>query len=127
MGNNTDTKAPSTVTTTITTTDSGNGLATIATMLQSELNRKLAELKDIHEAYKGIIANWTDDKPPVPSQYCLIVHICWARAIKTWQYQLRLEEAAAKIEAEIDQFRKEMLDALVNSHRMELVPAAYSE
>ncbi|KAG0072649.1 hypothetical protein BGZ89_004235 [Linnemannia elongata] len=96
-------------------------------MLQSELNRKLAELKDIHEAYKGIIANWTDDKPPVPSQYCLIVHICWARAIKTWQYQLRLEEAAAKIEAEIDQFRKEMLDALVKSHRLELVPAAYSE
>ncbi|OAQ26341.1 hypothetical protein K457DRAFT_22287 [Linnemannia elongata AG-77] len=101
------TKAPSTVTTTITTTDSGNGLATLATMLQSELNRKLAELKDVHEAYKGIQANWTDDKPP------------------TWQYQHLLEEAAAKIEGEISRFQKEILDALVSSnYHSRLVPDA---
>ncbi|KAG0057139.1 hypothetical protein BGZ89_001927 [Linnemannia elongata] len=125
MDNNTGTKAPSTVTTTITTTDSGNGLATLATMLQSELNRKLAELKDVHEAYKGIQANWTDDKPRVPSQYCHTVHICWARAIKTWQYQHLLEEAAVKIENEISQFQKKILDALVSSnHYSRLVPDA---
>ncbi|KAF9299389.1 hypothetical protein BGZ88_008930 [Linnemannia elongata] len=125
MNNNTSTKAPSTVTTTITTTDSGNGLATLATMLQSELNRKLADLKDVHEAYKGIQANWTDDKPPAPSQYCHTVHICWARAIKTWQYQHLLEEAAAKIEGEISQFQKGILDALVSSnHHSRLVPDA---
>ncbi|KAF9126571.1 hypothetical protein BGX30_015196 [Mortierella sp. GBA39] len=127
MGNSTDTNTPSTVTTTITTTDSGNGLATIATMLQSELDRKLADLKDIREAYAGIIANWTDDRPEAPTRFCHTVQVCWARAMKTWQYQLRLEDATAKIEGEIAQFRKEMLDALVRSHRSGPGPAAYSE
>ncbi|KAK3840041.1 MAG: hypothetical protein JOS17DRAFT_811952 [Linnemannia elongata] len=45
MGNNTGTKPPSTVTTTIITSDSENGLATLASMLRSVFNRKLAELK----------------------------------------------------------------------------------
>ncbi|KAG9061833.1 hypothetical protein KI688_006984 [Linnemannia hyalina] len=127
MGNSTNTNTPSTVTTTIATTDTGNGLAIIAAILQSELDRKLTDLKDIREAYAGIIENWTDDRPEAPTKYCHTVQVCWAHAIKMWQYQHRLQEATAKIEGEIAQFRKEMLDALVRSHRSGSGSAAYSE
>ncbi|KAG0286152.1 hypothetical protein BGZ97_007529 [Linnemannia gamsii] len=114
MSNNTTTNIPSICTTTITTTDSGNRVTILANMLQSELDRKLADLKDIHKAYNGILANWKDDKPALPPHYCHVVTVCWARSIKMWQYQLHLEAAAAKIEVEIAQFRKEILDVLMN-------------
>ncbi|KAF9545312.1 hypothetical protein EC957_011066 [Mortierella hygrophila] len=135
MGNNTDTNAPSIAITTITTTDSGNGLATdsrnglatVTAMLQSELNRKLADLKDIHAAYKWIHAYWTESRPEASPQYCYAVVHCWSHSEKMWQYQHRLEDAATKTESEIAQLRKEMLDALVNSHRSGLAPASYSE
>ncbi|KAG0368780.1 hypothetical protein BGX24_002700 [Mortierella sp. AD032] len=118
MGDNTDHKGtPSTVTTTITTTDPGNGFFILANMLQNELDRKLADLKDIREAYSGIMAKWTELKSPFPKDRCLIVQVCWTRSAQTWHYQLQLEDAARLVEAEISKFRKEILDAMVTHAR----------
>ncbi|KAG0287290.1 hypothetical protein BGZ96_008794 [Linnemannia gamsii] len=108
---------PSACTTTITTIDSGNGITILANMLQSELDRKLADLKDIRAAYNGIIAVWTDEKPKTPTNYSYIVNVCYARAMKTWQYQHQLEDAAAKIEVEIAQIRKDIMNVLMNAMR----------
>lgn len=115
MGKNISTKNPSTCTTTITTIDSGNGITILASLLQSELDRKLADLKDIHAAYTGIVANWTDYRPKAPTQYCFTVNVCWARAIKMLQHQNQLEAAAAMVEGEVTQLRKEILDVLMNA------------
>ncbi|KAF9084440.1 hypothetical protein BGX29_010962 [Mortierella sp. GBA35] len=102
MGNNNDNKASSVVTTTITTTDTGNSLAILAEMLQSELKRKTDDLHDIREAYQEILLDWTDERP---------------------SYQQRLEDAAAKIEGEIVEFRREIGSLLVTHSRSAATPS----
>ena len=121
MGNNDNNKAPSVVTTTITTTDTGNSLVILAEMLKNELKRKTDDLDDIRMAYQELLTDWKDDRPPLPKKHGHTVQVAWARAMKRWQYQQRLEEAVVKIESEIVQFRKE-IGALLVAHSRPIAP-----
>ncbi|KAF8946412.1 hypothetical protein BGZ47_000668 [Haplosporangium gracile] len=127
MSNNTNTKTPPTVTTTIITTNTGSGVTLLANMLQGELNLKLIELNHIYEAYSETLGEYQEDKPALPKNRGHTVQVCWELSIKWWQYIRQLGDAVVKLEAEIALIRREILDAMVAHHRSGPAPVASSE
>ncbi|KAF9091395.1 hypothetical protein BGX29_010964 [Mortierella sp. GBA35] len=111
----TESKAPSSYVTTITTAvdsdhQSSSESMFVLRVIHSEMERKLEELRDVHKAYAFLTTNWTEDKNAVtnPSQHCYRVQQAWHHSTGTYRYSVELEEAAETLEGEIAGIRREL-------------------
>ncbi|KAK5820639.1 hypothetical protein F5H01DRAFT_319711 [Linnemannia elongata] len=90
--------------------------STIVQVLQDEMKRKLDELKDVHNAYTNLSANWNEDIIDVNvRQHRFRVQQAWIRfgSDRIRDYRDDLNDMAADLEDEVSEIRRELAAVLI--------------